>query len=134
MKRQNQNGFVLIIVIAFIALFGLMMIVLTGISKTMMQESAAANLEATNKNITNSAMAWAKHNAPNLSIGNEPLTVQLDVSDLDISGAACTVTFYKLSNMEIEIKIEIDAISGTGNNNRQVSQCIYSMPPHNAQK
>jgi len=116
MKRQNQNGFVLIIVVVLIALFGLMMIVLTGISKTMMQESAAANLEATNKNITNSAMAWAKHNAPNLSIGNEPLTVQLDVSDLDISGAACTVKFHRINNIEIEI--EINAISGTGNNNR----------------
>ena len=125
-KRQNQNGFVLIIVIAFIALFGLMMIVLTGTSKTMMYESAAANLEATNKNITNSAMAWAKHNAPNLSIGNEPLTVQLDVSDLDIPGAACTVKFHRINNMEI--KIEINAISGTGNTNQQTNSVFKFRP------
>lgn len=125
-KRQNQNGFVLIIVIAFIALFGLMMIVLTGTSKTMMQESAAANIEATNKNITNSAMVWAKHNAPNLSIGSEPLTVQLDVSDLDIPGATCTVKFHRISNMEI--KIEINAISGTGNINQQTNSVFKFRP------
>jgi len=114
-KRRNQNGFVLIIIVVFIALFGLMMIVLSSISRTMMHESFAAKLEAANKNLTSSAKAWAKYNTPNMSVGNEPLKVQLDVNDLGIPDAVCTVTFHKLSNMKIEINAICDTDNTVGN-------------------
>jgi len=116
-KRQNQNGFVLIMVVVMIALFGLMMLVLAGMSKTMMHESSAVKIDAVKKNLTFSAIAWAKYNAPNMSIGSEPMTVQLDVNELGVSGAGCAVTFYRLSNMEIEIKIS--ATCGTGSVKQQ---------------
>ena len=115
-KRQNQNGFVLIMVVVLIALFGLMMLVLAGISKNMMHESAAVKIEAAKKNLTCSAIAWAEYNVSNLSVGSEPLTVQLDVSDLDMPKAACAVIFHRLSNMEIEI--DIHAICDTVNTNK----------------
>ena len=113
MKKQKQSGFVLVLIIVFISLFGLLMIAMSGMSKTMMYESIDAKLQVANKNLVSSALAWAKQNIKNMSLNQEPLTVQLDVSDLEVSQATCQITFYKLDD-DTDIEVEIDTTCNSG--------------------
>ena len=61
MKATGQNGFVMILVIMALAAIGVVMFVLTDDANTMIFESDTAYLRATQRNLTASALAWARH-------------------------------------------------------------------------
>ncbi|NIS51687.1 MAG: DUF3827 domain-containing protein [Phycisphaerae bacterium] len=105
MKNPRQNGFILIFVIVAIALIGVMMTVLTTSANKIMFQSDTAYLQACERNLVASGMAWAKRNIKNESKVNFKRTVELDVTSMSISDATLSVNIATPKDNETEVQI-----------------------------
>lgn len=91
MKTLRNKGFVLFLVIAAIALVGVIMVVLTAGADTMVFQSDTAYLGAIERNLTASGLAWARLNARDVSPQAANRTVSLDVANMGVRGSSLTV-------------------------------------------
>jgi type II secretory pathway component PulK len=105
MKKIKQNGFVLILVITAIAVIGILMFVLAGIANTMMFQSNTAYLQACERNLVASGLAWAKKNIQNNSRENFDEMIELDIAEMNIRGSALDVTIKTQTPNEPEVQI-----------------------------
>ena len=105
MKKRRQNGFVLILVIIAIAVIGTQMFVLTGIANTMLFESNTAYLQACERNLAASGLAWAERNIKNQSRETFNKTIELDVTNMDIRNPALTVNIGTTKDKKAEVQI-----------------------------
>jgi type II secretory pathway component PulK len=105
MKNPQQNGFVLILVIVVIALIGAMMIILTDSANKIMFQSDTAYLQACERNLVTSGLAWAKRNIKNQSKETFNRTIELDVTSMSISGATLSVNIDIQKDLEAEVQI-----------------------------
>jgi len=106
MNQPRQNGFVLILVVMVIAAIGVEMFVLSGLTKTMLFESNTAYLEAVERNLAASGLAWAEQNVKNQSRRALNKTVELDVTSMNIDGSTLTVTVGIPADKEMEVQIK----------------------------
>lgn len=105
MENKRKNGFVLILVIMAIALIGLEMFVLTGVSNTMLFQSNTAYLQACERNLVASGLAWAKQQIKSQSKENLDRTIRLDVTETDIRGSTLAVFIRIPTDKEPEVQI-----------------------------
>lgn len=105
MKNPRQNGFILIFVVVAIALIGVMMTVLTTSANKIMFQSDTAYLQACERNLVTSGLAWAKRNIKNESRENYNRTIELDVTSMKISGVTLSVNIATPKDNETEVQI-----------------------------
>ena len=105
MENKRKNGFVLILVIMAIALIGIEMFVLTGVSNTMLFQSNTAYLQACERNLVTSGLAWAKQQIKSQSKKNLDRTIRLDVTETDIRGSTLAVFIRIPTDKEPEVQI-----------------------------
>jgi hypothetical protein len=115
MKNINagRNGFVMLFVIAILGLTGIYMIILAGVSSTIIFQTNQAYLEACRQNLTASGLAWAKKNV-NAPAGD----VSLDTADMNIKKAALSIALQKKS-LQIEINTSCSRGRQTLNSTRK---------------
>jgi hypothetical protein len=105
MKRPRQNGFALVLVVVAIVVVGLEMFVLAGGANTMLFQANTAYLQACERNLVASGLAWARRNIE----GEETFdkTVELDVTALSIraEGATLSVTVDTPRDKELQVRI-----------------------------
>lgn len=106
MEKMQRKGFILVIVILLLAVVGLEMFVLTSGSNTILFQADTAYLQAVERDLTVSGLAWARRNIN--SEGGKILdkTVVLDINDMNIRSAALSVTISTPSNEEKEVRID----------------------------
>jgi len=103
MKTTGQKGFGLILVIMAISAVALIMFVLSSDANTMLFQSDTAYLQATQRNLTASALAWARHNAKTQTPQNLDKPIDLDTSNLNTRGpSTLTVTIEAPSQVKID--------------------------------
>lgn len=112
MKERKQNGFVLVLVITAMAVIGLEMFVLANIANTMQFQSHTAYLQACERNLVASGLAWTKQNIRNKSGENFDKMIELDVTEMDIRAAALDVTISIPSGEETEVRINTSCTRG----------------------
>jgi hypothetical protein len=112
MKRRRQQGFVLILVIMAIIVFGIELFALSGIANTMQFESNAAYLNACRRNLLASGLAWARENGGDKSGEVFDTTVQLDVKKMNIRGSVLDVTIRRTSDGRAEVQIDTSCSRG----------------------
>lgn len=112
MKQPGQNGFVLILVVTVIAAIGVEMFVLTGLAKTMLFESNTAYLQAVERNLTASGLAWAQQNVKNQRRVIFNKTVELDVTNMNILSSTLTVTVGIPTDKEAEVQMNTSCSRG----------------------
>lgn len=105
MKNPRQNGFILIFVIVAIALIGAMMTVLTTSANKIMFQSDTAYLQACERNLVTSGLAWAKRNIKNESRENYNRTIELDVTSMKISGVTLSVNIDTPKDRQAQVQI-----------------------------
>ncbi len=105
MKKPRQKGFVLILVITAMAIIGLEMYVLTGGANTMLFQSDTAYLQACERNLVASGLAWAKQQIKSQSKENLDRTIRLDVTETDIRGSTLAVLIHIPTDQEPEVQI-----------------------------
>jgi preprotein translocase subunit SecF len=112
MKRLRENGFVLLLVIIAIAVIGIAMFVLTNISSTMQFQSHTVYLQACERNLLASGLAWAKQNIQNESREIFDKVVELDVGKMDIRGSALDVTIGTAADSATEVEVNTSCSRG----------------------
>lgn len=90
MKRTSHSGFVLLYVLAIVALVGGMALVLLNVSTTMAFETRHAYADACAHNLAASGAAWARHRGPRPA-GAAAVEKALDVASLAGPDAALRV-------------------------------------------
>lgn len=112
MKRLRNRGFVLLFVIVAIALVGVIMIVLTTGSDTMMFQSDMAYLRAIERNLTASGAAWARQNVRGKSPETFNRTIILDLANMNIRGSSLTVGVGAPMDNQVEVQINTSCTRG----------------------
>ena len=103
--NARQGGFIMLIVIAILALIGLYMIILASDANIFGFQADRAYLEACQQNLTASGLNWAKKNVGTSKTAIGP--IELDTSDMRIKNAVLRV---KLTAGEKgKSQVEIDA-------------------------
>jgi len=90
MSEARRSGFILVYVIMLLAITAVVMLVLTEGSNTMLFQADAAYLQALDRNLAASGLAWARHQAAR----GEPATagpVSLETRSLGNSRAVLAV-------------------------------------------
>jgi hypothetical protein len=91
-NRRSRRGFVLVFVIVAILIIGIEMFVLGAMANTLQYQSHRVYLEACERNLLASGLAWARQNIQESSGENRGRTIQLDVSEMGVPGSALSVT------------------------------------------
>ncbi len=105
MKNERKNGFVLVLVILAMAIIGATMLVLSAGAKTMVFQSNTAYLQACERNLVASGLAWAKQQIKSQSKENLDRTIRLDVTETDIRGSTLAVLIRIPTDKEPEVQI-----------------------------
>ncbi len=92
MKTNREKGFILVLVIAILAAIAAVMFLIADDANTMLFQSDTAHLRAAQRNLTASALAWARHNVGNEASEtlNKPIT--LDTTTLSTRPATLSIT------------------------------------------
>lgn len=105
MKNERKNGFVLVLVILAMAIIGATMLVLSAGANTMVFQSNTAYLQACQRNLVASGLAWAKQQIKSQSKENLDRTIRLDVTETDIRGSTLAVLIRIPTDKEPEVQI-----------------------------
>jgi hypothetical protein len=105
MKKIRQNGFVLVLVIIAIALVGTATYVLAGGTNTMLFQSDTVYLQACERNLRASGLAWAKQNIKNRNQGSFNRMIELDTANLGIRDSSLNVFISISQDKQAEVQI-----------------------------
>ena len=105
MKNERKNGFVLVLVILAMAVIGATMLVLSAGANTMVFQSNTAYLQACERNLVASGLAWAKQQIKSQSKENLDRTIRLDVTETDIRGSTLAVFIRVPTDKGPEVQI-----------------------------
>src|SRR3990172_8527625 len=89
---SKNSGFIMVVVIMAVVAVGMVMFVLAADANMMIFQPDTARLKAAQRNLTASALAWARHNIKNTPAESLDKTVNLEAPELDIPAAAVAVT------------------------------------------
>ena len=105
MKQRRQDGFVLILVVVIIALIGTSVLVLSNNTETMLFESNRAYLQAVQRNLMASGLAWVKHNVKNQHREDFDKGIELDVTNMNARKSSLTVTIGMPRDRDASVQI-----------------------------
>jgi len=105
MKKIRQNGFVLLLVITAIALVGTASYILAGGANTMLFQSDTVYLQACERNLRASGLAWAKQNIKNRNQGSFNMTIELDTANLGIRSSSLNIFISIAQDKQAEVQI-----------------------------
>jgi len=112
MKTSRNKGFVLWLVIIAIGLIGAIMIVLTAGANTMMFQSDTAYLQAIERNLTASGLAWSRVNIRGKSPETFSRTISLDLANMNIRGSSLTIAVGAPTDNRVEVQINTSCTRG----------------------
>jgi hypothetical protein len=92
MKKMKQKGFVLILVIMALIVIAAEMFVLTDAANTLLFQANAAYLEACNRNLVESGLAWIRHGTKDKNLKSFNATVKLDLAHINVPNGSLVVT------------------------------------------
>jgi len=111
-KKVKTNGFVLLLVILALAVVAVEMFVLTNISGTMQFQSHSVYLQACERNLMASGLAWARQNIRNKGGQTAGEQVKLNTGELNILNSALDVAISMSSDREAEVRISSSCSRG----------------------
>jgi hypothetical protein len=126
MKTNREKGFILVLVIAILAAIAAVMFLIADDANTMLFQSDTAHLRAAQRNLTASALVWARHNVGNETPEtlNKPIT--LDTTTLSTRPATLTITINARETAKPQAQI---TTSTTRKRRTLKSQDKYTLAP-----
>ena len=112
MEKKEKNGFVLMLVIVIMALIGAEMFVLARGSNTILFQSDTAYLQAVERNLAASGLAWAEKNIKGENKESFNKTVELDITDIDVRRSNLRVTIGAPIDKEAQVQINTSCSRG----------------------
>jgi type II secretory pathway component PulK len=124
--NRTKKGFILLLVVILIALAGIVMSFLTSASNTMLYQANNTYLQACQRNLTASGLAWAKINLQKDSSETPDKMIELDVTEMDIRGSSLTVDVSHPAQTQPQVRIRTSCSRGRKN---LTSDMSYSIRP-----
>ena len=112
MKNKRNKGFTLLLVITLIALIGIVVSLITEASNTMLFQSNKDYLEACQRNLIVSGLAWSKINIKKDSRDISGKMIELDVTELNIRGSSLTVNINSPVETRPQVRIRTSCSRG----------------------
>jgi uncharacterized membrane protein len=112
MKNRREKGFILILVVILITLIGFVLSFLTTGANIMLYQSNNNYLQACNRNLAASGLAWAKINIQKENRDIIDKMIELDVTDMDIRDSNLTVTINIPAENQPEVHISTSCSRG----------------------
>ena len=112
MKQLTRDGFVLILAILAIALVAAAVLVLSGLAGALLFDADEAHLQAYNRNLSASGLAWARQNRDSLARLDTPEGISLDIGGLNIPQGQLRITPLQPKKASPRIQIEIRCQQG----------------------
>lgn len=112
MRQRNCKGFLLTFVIVALAMLGTIMAILTAGANTILFHADTAYLQAVERNLAASGLAWAQNR---LSAGAEPASdkpFDLDTRAIGTPNAALTVRILNVRDDTASIRIVTSCSKG----------------------
>ncbi|MBN1508400.1 MAG: hypothetical protein JW955_16240 [Sedimentisphaerales bacterium] len=110
MKTRNNKGFLLTLAIVALALMGTIMLVLAAGANTMLFQADTAYLQAVQRNLTSSGLAWAQvHISPDAAAGE---LVELNTEVFDAPNAVLTVKVAQAQADQATVRISTTCSKG----------------------
>jgi len=106
-KNKKRKGAALVLAITAMAIVGIEMHVLSSGSNTMLYQSDRAYLEACERNLVMSGLAWAKQNVQSNNTDIFQKSINLDVSNLNISNPSLIVKINTLTKGWSQAQISV---------------------------
>ncbi len=95
MRQLQRNGYVIILSVVAIALVGAALLILAGLANSLLFDANQAHVQACNRNLVASALAWAQHNRDRISDSSETERIQLDIHQLNIPDGDLRITLLE---------------------------------------
>jgi len=111
-QAGRQRGFVLTLVIVALGLMGVVMAVLAGASNTMLFHADRAQVEAVERNLTASGLAWARHQRRQADAALSAEPVELDVHAFGIPQARLAVSLARADAESVDVRVEASCTKG----------------------
>lgn len=109
--RRNQ-GAVLTLVIVAVMLVGVVMFILTEGSNTMLFQADAAYLQAIQRDLTGSGLAWARQKVSSQAEVQSTDAIELDTAAFGLPGAKLVVRILDVQNGTANVRIETSCHKG----------------------
>ena len=107
MKQLARDGFALILAILAIALTAAAVLILAGLAGALLFDANQAYLQAYNRNLSASALAWAQHNGDRLAKVDVGDGISLDIGGLNIPEGELRISPLEPTKASPRIQIEI---------------------------
>ena len=98
----------LILAVVAIALVGAALLILAGLANSLLFDANQAHVQAYNRNLTASALAWTQHNRDKISNSSKTEQIQLDISRLNIPDGDLRVTLLELRRRTAKLQIDTE--------------------------
>jgi hypothetical protein len=112
MRKRNNKGFLLTFAIVALALMGTVLFVLTGGANAMLFHADTAHLQATERNLVASGLAWARLNISADGTGAAAGPVSLDTEAFDSPNAGLTVQIMQVQANQATVRIATSCSKG----------------------
>lgn len=111
MRKQRNSGFLLTFVIVALAVMGAVFFVLAGGANGMLFHADAAYLQATERNLVASGLAWARANIPS---GGEAASeaVALDAGAFGVQNASLVVQIVQVQADHATVRVASSCSKG----------------------
>lgn len=110
MRKRNSQGFLLTFAIVGLALMGTIMFVLAGGANAMLFHADTAYLQAVQRNLISSGLAWAQVHISHDTAAGEP--VELNTESFDTPNAALTVRITQVQANQATVRISTACSKG----------------------
>jgi len=128
MKKTSKNGFILSLVIVALGLLAVVMAVLTRGTNTMLFQADRAYLQAVERNLTASGLAWARRQALQGQATVSAEAVGLDIGSLTMRQGTLAVSFVEVGPASVDVRVEATCTKGRQTSRTQ-RQYVVALTP-----
>ena len=108
MRHPTPHGFVLILAIVAVGLVAASLLILAGLANAILFDANQEYLQACNRNLTASALAWAQHNRDKISDASGTGKIELDVSCLNVTDGYLHITLLEPQKRAARLQISTE--------------------------
>lgn len=112
MRTRNNKGFFLTFVIVALVMMSTLLFVLAGGSNAMLFHADTAYLQAVERNLTASGLAWARANASARGTAAVGEPVELGTESFDVPNAALIVAITQVRAEQATVRVATSCAKG----------------------
>jgi hypothetical protein len=113
MNRYHKKGFIILVIIPLLILLPIAVTVMSRSTISLSRELKESRLEARNRNILASGLAWSRQNVEKLSGYEVNKEISVNINSLGMEDGKCHITVMNVKEELIEIELGVHYTRGS---------------------